>query len=249
MQVMSTLVRACARWSAVAFAGALTATAGCALAQPHPSGHHRAAAEPMLEAVGDGSVSETPDTALASVAVVTEAPTAREAMTRNAELAQKVVAALRAIGLAGPDAIRTQAVSVSPVTEGRPGERTRIVGHRAANQVEIRVGRIADLGGALDAALAAGATDIGSTRLVLANPRPAELQALAAAVLDAQARLEAMASALGRRVGRILEVRTVDGGGRPEPLMTYARASSASIPIEAGQITVRARVVLRAELQ
>jgi uncharacterized protein YggE len=159
------------------------------------------------------------------------------------------VAALRAIGLAGADTIRTQAVSVSPVTEGRPGERTRIVGHRAANQVEIRVGRIADLGGALDAALAAGATDIGSTRLVLADSRPAELRALAAAVLDAQARLEAMASALGRRVGRVLEVRTVDGGGRPEPLMTYARASSASIPIEAGQITVRARVVLRAELQ
>jgi uncharacterized protein YggE len=115
--------------------------------------------------------------------------------------------------------------------------------------VEIRVGRIADLGGALDAALAAGATDIGSTRLALADPRPAELRALAAAVVDAQARLEAMAGALGRRVGRILEVRAADGGGRPEPVMTYARATGASIPIEAGQITVRARVVLRAELQ
>ncbi|MCI0547354.1 MAG: SIMPL domain-containing protein [Candidatus Rokubacteria bacterium] len=201
---------------------------------------------PGLEATGEGTVSEPPDLALASLGVTTQAPSAKEAMAQNAAVAQKVVAALRAAGLIAPDAIRTQGINLSPMMEGKPGERQTLVGYRASNQLEIQT-PLAMLGPAFDAALAAGATDIGAQRFALASRERAELRALELAVIDARARVETMARALGKKVTRIVEVRTLDGvRPGPEPY-AMARAAAAPVPVEPGLLTVRARVLLRAD--
>lgn len=204
---------------------------------------------PRLEAEGTGLVSEAPDLALATVGVTTEGPTAAEAMTKNAQITQRVVKALRDAGLTANDAVRTQVISVSPLTEGKPGERLRTVGYRASNQVEIRVTPIDLLGAALDAALKAGATEIGAQRFALSNPQQAELRALEEAVKDARVRIDTMAQALGRHVGRILMVQALDGPAFPRPESMGLARAAASIPVEPGVITVSARVRIRAELQ
>jgi uncharacterized protein YggE len=237
--------------AALAAVGLLSTGAALATAQPEPR-RERAAARsiPYVEATGEATVSETPDVATAWVGVTTEASTPGDAMTRNAALAQAVVKALRDVGLTAPDAIRTQAITVGPYFEDRPGERARIAGYRAANQVQIRVTDLARLGPALDAALAAGATDIGGPQFALGKPEVADRRALEQAVGDARARAETMARALGQRLGRILRVQALDEPGFPRPeTMALARTAAPSIPVEPGMITVRARVLIRAELQ
>jgi uncharacterized protein len=205
---------------------------------------------PFVEAMGEGVITETPTLATATVGITTQSLTAREAMERNATTTQSVVKALRDSGLTAPDAIRTLSVSVFPVTEGKPDDRPRIVGYRASNQVEIRVTELTRLGPTLDAALAAGATDLGGPRFGLLNQRAAELRALEEAVRDARARVDAMAAALGKRVSRVVEVRTQEGQARPVMAETMATTrAGAPIPVEPGVLTIRARVLLRAELQ
>jgi uncharacterized protein YggE len=219
--------------------------------ESEPLGERGAARRPSLvEATGEATVNETPDVAIAWVGVTTEAPTPGEAMTRNAAIAQRVVKALRELGLTAPDAIRTQAITVSPFFDDKAGARARIAGYRAGNQVQIRVTDISVLGPALDTALKAGATDIGGQQFSLDTPQAAERRALEQAVRDARARAETMANALGQRLGRIVEIRTLDEPAfpRPEP-MAMGRVASSAIPVEPGVIGVRARVRIRAELE
>jgi uncharacterized protein YggE len=206
---------------------------------------------PWLEAVGEGTVTRPPDLAVVIIGVTTQAPGPRDAMDQNTRTSQAVSDALRALGLTGPDAVRTQAVSLMPMTEGPlPGQRPRIVGYQASNHVEVRVTQLPMVGVVLTAALGAGATDIVAQRFALADPRAAEISAVEEAVRDARARVEAMARALGQRVSRILEVRAVDGVPYPMGEMAVmARAGPAAVPVEPGLVTVRARVLLRAELQ
>ena len=60
-----------------------------------------------------------------------------------------------------------------------------------------------------------------------------------------------MAEAIGKRVTRVVEIRTADGPV-PRPLgVETMRAASASVtaPVEPGEIAVTARVVVRVEFQ
>jgi len=69
-------------------------------------------------------------------------------------------------------------------------------------------------------------------------------------VQDAQRRATAMAEALGKRLGRVLEARTLEVE-RPMPRFeTMAvRGAAAATPVEPGLVTVRARVTLKAEVR
>jgi uncharacterized protein YggE len=69
-------------------------------------------------------------------------------------------------------------------------------------------------------------------------------------VQDAQRRATAMADALGKRLGRVVEVRAVDVE-RPGPRFEAMAMKTASppTPIEPGLITGRARATLKAEIR
>ncbi|MBM4441571.1 MAG: SIMPL domain-containing protein [Candidatus Rokubacteria bacterium] len=209
-----------------------------------------AAAATVVESSGEGEVSVRPDQARLSLGVTTEAATAKEAMDANARTMTAVVAALATAGFAGPDVVATRAVSLTPVMDHRPQQEPRIVGYRANNTVQVTTRDPAAIGRALDAGVQAGANVAGGIAFTVADPRPAETQALRLAVQDAQHRATAMAEALGRRLGRVLEVRTLDVE-RPTPRFETmaARGAVASTPVEPGLITVRARVTLKAEVR
>ena len=93
-----------------------------------------------------GSVSGEPDIAHISTGVVSEAETAREAVSRNTAVMKKVVDGLKAAGVAAKD-IQTSSFNVEPryqhSDDGRP---PAIIGYRALNQVHIVARDIAKLG-------------------------------------------------------------------------------------------------------
>jgi uncharacterized protein YggE len=201
-----------------------------------------------VEATGEAEVSRAPDQAVLSLGVTTEAPTAAQALADNARLMTDVVAALAQAGFTGPD-VATRAVSITPLTEHRERQAPRITGYRANNTVQVKTREPASIGRALDVAVQAGANVAGGIAFTLADPRAAETEALRLAVEDARGRVTAMAEALGKRLGRIVEVRALEMD-RPLPRYEMATAARAApTPIEPGLITVRARAVLKAEIR
>lgn len=208
-----------------------------------------ALAATTVEATGEAEVSVAPDQAMLSLGVTTDAPTARQALEDNARAMTAVVAALAQAGFKAPD-VATRAVSLTPLTDYQRDQPPKIVGYRASNTVQVTTKDPAAIGRALDAGVQAGANVSGGIAFGLADSRAAETQALRLAVQDAQRRAAAMADALGKRLGRVVDVRAVEVQ-RPVPrfeAMT-ARAGSTPTPIEPGLVTVRARAVLKAEIR
>ena len=224
------------------YAVLLALLAGLALAGPAMAGS-------TVETTGEGEVTVAPDQALLSLGVTTDAPTAKQALDDNARAMTAVLAALDQAGFTPPD-VATRAVSLTPLTDYKTPEQPRIVGYRANNTVQVKSKDPAAIGRALDAGVKAGANVSGGIAFGLADPRTAETQALRLAVQDAQRRAGAMADALGKRLGRVVEVRTIDVD-RPVPRleMTMARRADVATPIEPGLITVRARAILKAEIR
>lgn len=207
-----------------------------------------ATATPIIEASGEGTVNVAPDVATISLGVVTQAATAKEASEENARKMTEVVQALNRLGVAGRD-LRTQAVSLAPVTETRPNEAPRIRGYRASNQLEATTKNLALVGPILDETVKVGANLAGGVSFSLSDPAAAQTSALRQATREANARAAAMAEAIGKRITRVVEIRTADVPMPVRPMEMMRTAAPTSTPVEAGELTIRARVFLRAEFQ
>jgi hypothetical protein len=203
----------------------------------------------VAEAIGEGVVTVEPDQAVLTVGVRTEGQTAQEASERNAQRMTAVLQSLAAAGFSGPS-VSTQGITLAPRYDHRPAERPRIIGYEASNHVRITTTEPALLGKALDGAVQAGANVVGALAFGLGDPRPSEREAIRRAVQDAQERLAAMVGALGKRITRVIEARVLEPARPIVARETFAVAAAAApTPVEPGQISVRVRVLLRAEFQ
>jgi uncharacterized protein len=195
-------------------------------------------------AVGDARI--VPDRAMLTVAVESQAPSAAKAGTDNAARQTRVIDAVKAAGVAAAQ-IRTSGYNVFPEYAQGDGRAPRITGYRAHNSVLIEVRDIAAVGKIIDAALAAGANNIGSVSLFASNTDGARKEALQKAVAKARTEAEAVASAAGGSLGALLEL-SIEPYGMPQPLMRQAVANMAmadATPIETGELTVNAMVRAR----
>ena len=233
----------------MAAAAVLFLVAPCAASAEHQAGHRFQRSMPAVaEAFGEGIVAVVPDQAILTLGVRTEGQTAREAIERNAQQMTAVLQALAGAGFSGPS-VSTQSITVGPRYEYRPNEQPKLVGYEATNQIRLTA-TPTTVGHALDTAVQAGANVSGGLAFGLKDQHEKELEAIGRAVRDARTRLDAMVGALGRKVTRVVEVRIVESGA-PVPVMerfAAARVGAAPpTPVEPGQISVRARVVMKAE--
>lgn len=184
---------------------------------------------------GTASVPATPDRAELSFGVESQGETARAALAANAAEMRKVIAAVKAAGGTG---VRTQSVSLSP----RYDERNEAQGFVATNTVSATIKELAKAGALIDAAVNAGANQVYGPSLSRGDQSDLYRQALQAAVANARASAQALASASGLSLGRVTAV--VEGGGAPEPLpfASGQKAMDASTPIEPGTQQVTAVV-------
>src|SRR5712691_10672880 len=91
---------------------------------------------PSITAVGDASVSVTPDMARVDLGVATQAATAQDATQQNATQAGAVITALQTL-LGANATIKTISYSVSPVYNNPPpGQSATIIGYMVTNIVE-----------------------------------------------------------------------------------------------------------------
>jgi uncharacterized protein YggE len=188
---------------------------------------------------GQGSVSARPDRAQLSFGVSSDAKSASAALRTNGAEMTKVIAALKAQGIAAAD-LRTDLVSLSP-RYSQNGE--TVVGYTATNSVSATVRNLAKIGAVIDAAVDAGANQVSGPNLVRSSATALYRAALRAAIADARGKARTIAAASGLHIRRITDVSESSAAPSPMPLTAKASAD-ASTPVETGSTLVEATVTV-----
>ncbi|HLM53394.1 MAG TPA: SIMPL domain-containing protein [Pseudoxanthomonas sp.] len=222
----------------LALSFALGATAMSAHAQNAP-GYAVPSDGTLLSVAASAEASSVPDVATLSAGVVTQASDGNTAMRQNAEQMVKVLAAIKAAGIAERD-VQTSGVNLNPQYRYAENEAPKITGYQASNTVSLKVRDIARLGQVLDALAAQGSNQINGPSFEIDKPEPVFDQARLAALKKAQARADTYATALGLRVRRIVSISEGGGGFRPMPMMAMGKAmdQAASTPVSPGTTTL-----------
>lgn len=205
----------------------------------------------LLSVSASAEARRVPDIATVSTGVVTRAADANGALRANAEAMAKVVAAIKAAGVAERD-IQTSGINLNPDYRYAENQPPVITGYQASNTVNITVRKVADMGKLLDALVATGANQINGPTFDVDDKDGAYDEARRAAIAKAQARAEMYAKTLGMRVRRIVSIS--EGGNfgppRPVPMMAMAkmRDSMESTPISQGENALGANLDVVFEL-
>ncbi|WP_017666150.1 SIMPL domain-containing protein [Porphyrobacter sp. AAP82] len=231
----------------LAAASALMLPAGAAIAAPQVT---LAPAGPVIELSISESVDTAPDRVTIGAGVTSTAPTATAAMRQNAAEMAKVIARIKALGIASED-ITTTGVLLGALYDyqnGTPAFR----GYQAANRVSILLRKIDDTGSVLDALVEAGATDLTGPEFGIADDTAAKAEARKAAVTRGDAQARAYAAMLGYEGVRVIAV--TEAIERSFPVMALAKVSevaataSPATPIQPGQVTTGVNVTITYEL-
>lgn len=201
---------------------------------------------------GSGTVYLTPDIAYIFIGVHTENADISEAVTSNNTQAQRVVDALRNMGVEAKD-IQTSNFSVWSSQQYDPmtGEYTGVI-YMVDNTVYVTVRDLSKPGELLDAAIGAGANNINSIQFDVADKTEALTQARQLAVDNAEALADELAAAAGVQLGEIQTIAYTDypmygygmgGGGGAQA------APSVPMPINPGQMQLTVTVSITFEIK
>lgn len=235
------------------FAALLVATAlPVAPAAAQPAGQvTQAIAGTRLDLNVTGEVNRVPDLATISAGVVTRDSSASGALRANAARMDRVIAALKAAGVADRD-IQTSSISLNAEYRYPDNQSPQLTGYTASNQVNIRFHDIANSGKILDALVAQGANQISGPNMSLEHPEQALDDARAKAVAAGRARADLYARTLGMRVVRVVSISESGGNYAPPPsppMPMMMSAERASTKIEAGEQTLQVNLSMVFELQ
>ena len=202
----------------------------------------------LLSVVADARASRVPDVATLSAGVVVQAADANTAMRANAEQMTRVMAAIKAAGIAERD-VQTSGISLYPQYRYTENQPPAITGYQASNTVNVKVREMNRLAATLDALAASGANQINGPSFEIDQPEEAYDEARLAALAKAQARAKTYADALGLRVRRIVSIQ--EGGAQdpgPVPMMMRGSAKAEDPPIAPGENSLSATLSLVFEL-
>ena len=198
---------------------------------------------PSIVASGEGRRGVKPDQVTIMLGVLTRSRTPLAAAGENTERMNRVMAALRQLGLTEQE-VTTSHYSLH--SEIWRNENDTV--HVASNTVQVETTKLDLLARAIEAALSAGATNVSSLQFGLVDRREPTRAALADAVRDARLQAEAMAAAAGGRLGPLEELSTQPTGYQPFMARDMAMASmqqGAAPPITPGEVLITAVVTGR----
>jgi uncharacterized protein YggE len=184
------------------------------------------------------------------VGVVSEASTARAALSANTTAMQALYTTLATFQIAERDR-QTATFNVSPTygREERHGQPPRVVGYRVENRLRLTLRDLGRLGEFLDTLVTQGANTVHSIQFRLGDPKAVLDQARRAAVDEARHKARLYAQAAGVALGRVLSVREEEAPQpSPTPVAGRMLAAEAAVPMAPGEATFTVRVVVTYEL-
>jgi hypothetical protein len=201
---------------------------------------------------GDGEVMAEPDIVQLSLGIQAQAITVGEAQRQARETMAKVMAVLRAQGIADKD-IQTQSFSIQQVTRWNQKTNTNeIVGYRVDNMVSVKIRKKDEAGKIVDAVAEAGGdlTRIRGVSYAIDDPRPYYAEAREKAMKDAMAKAEQLARAANVKLGKAVYI-SETSAYLPAPRPVYAdtalKAAEAPPPTEIspGELKIKLGVQVR----
>jgi uncharacterized protein YggE len=221
-----------ARWLAAGLASGLLVAS---IATPLFAPHHTLAAdtttnppEHTIAVTGVGKIVATPDVADLRLGVTSTQPTVRAARANAAAAMTKVIAALKALGIADKD-IQTTNISLQPAYDyGANTNPPRITGYTLSNSVAVTVRDLDKVGDAIDNSLAAGATTFDGVSFRVDDPAKAQQQARTDAMAQAKANASTLAAAAGVTITGVASISETTAQ-TPYPIY-YGAAQGAAAP-------------------
>ncbi|MDE0141225.1 MAG: SIMPL domain-containing protein [Caldilineaceae bacterium] len=210
-----------------------------------------AASARSVTVVGEGVVNIEPDVATARIGVVVLRTTVREASSEASGIMQAVKAALLAQDIKEKD-IQTRHFDISAERYGPEGLLPEDqVQYRVRNTAYVTIHDLDNIGGILDAAIEAGANDIGSVRFSLENPSAVESEARAMAVADARAKAEELAALIGATVDEATEISEIigHGGGFFNNSFSEMAMADSHGPFSIGELTLAMQLQITYKLR
>ncbi|MDQ0321153.1 uncharacterized protein YggE [Pararhizobium capsulatum DSM 1112] len=221
--------------------GILTAAAIALAAATAARADEATPREAVISVSGEGRSAATPDMAVLSFSVLSDAKTAREALDANNKTMADVLNALKTGGIAARD-LQTSGFAVNPqyqYPDNSDGANKPpvLIGYQVANSLTIRVRDLAKLGGIIDQAVTLGVNQGGSIQFTNDKPEATIIEARKAAVADAVEKAKVLSEAAGVSLGRIVEIS--ENSQRPEPMpmmRAMAKESAADgVPLATGE--------------
>ena len=198
---------------------------------------------------GTAKVKATPDLVAVYFNVETNGDDAKEAKDENAEIVDKVITSLLKKGFERKD-IETQNFNIYPRYVWEDNENKQ-KGYTATHSLRIvlKSSMIAKTGDVIDAGVDAGAA-INYINFELSQEKQNnyKAEALKLATQDAKIKAEAIASGIGKKVGKVISISTVDFGYSPWPLFARAEktgvmeAKAAATNIQPGEEDIYANI-------
>jgi uncharacterized protein YggE len=196
---------------------------------------------------GTGLVTGTPDTLIVDLGVQVLRPSVDEATGDAAQLAQAVIDALKAQGVADKD-IQTTNYSIYPEYDYRNDSQT-LRGYRVSNTVSAKIRDLDKAGEAIDAAVAAGGNDaiVNNIRFDLEADGALITAAREAAWNDAKAKAEQLADLAEVQLGKAVTISETSGSSPPPIVYREAAGATfdAATPIQAGESQVSVMITVQ----
>jgi uncharacterized protein YggE len=206
-----------------------------------------------LNITGVGTVNLTPDIAYIYLGVHTEMSSASEAVAENNAQTEKVIAALKKMGVDSKD-IRTTNFSIWPSQNYGPDGLPLDMKYVVDNTVYVTVRNLAKLGDLLDSVISAGANTVNSIQFDIADKTAAAKEARDLAVKNAQEQAQELAAAAGVTLGDITNISFYDSV--PYPVFGgYGKgggggaAEAIAVPIQPGELTITVSVSMTYEIK
>lgn len=216
----------------------LAVAAGTALAlggSGAPGAHNQ-----TISVAGTGEVDAEPDAAEVHVSVRASGSSAADVSSELASGAEDLRSALADFGIPAED---VQTASYYVREEPRTRDQPNVTQYAGQHTFQVTVGDVDRVGGLIDAAVGAGADDVGGVSYTLSEDRREQIrdQALESAVADARSEADVLGNATDLEVTGVVSVSTQGADVRPYRAELQAAADSGTT-IEPRDVTVSATV-------
>lgn len=204
----------------------------------------------ILSVRGEAVLMVEPDQVSITIGVISDNKNAKLALAENSQTMRDTIAALESLGFIKDD-YQTQNFSIRPQWSSRPSNssnaKREIIGYSVNNSLQLKTGRIDDIGDVIAATTDVGANQIQSIQFGLKNPRQYREQAIVAASNNAKADAQSLAKANGVRIINVQSINLNNASASisqvPKAMVMESRMMADSAPpIQAGDISVRASV-------
>ncbi len=222
---------------------------GGAQAEGSPEMSKAEVKQPVIRVTGSATVEAKPDIARLVIGVTTEDANAQNAVAANTSAIAKVIAELEAAPIAKKD-IQTSHFSVYPQHRVEGADKRQVKTFQVSNSVIVTIRDLDKAGDILAKAAAAGSNQINGPHFSVSDPEKYLAEARKKAVENAMAKARTFAEAAGLKLGAVLEIVEESAAGQLYPARSYAAARTGGpVPIEAGEESLRAEVLLVIELK